>query len=488
APLPPEQVDPVPGTPLELARATAAGEVVTSRLDCAGGTCQVALSRLSGRDGSVLWTQGFAAPVDRPYLLAEAVEGYLRRGYPDHRVRHGASTLQVRPEDYAEYLGLRQAFEKEQQEELPAAALESLAGIRRRSPRFLEAFVFEAEVLQHRFQVRRDPEDLERATRLLAAARELAPADPRPLFTQFEVDLRRQRLDRAEEVLRDLDRLQPGDPGILVLRARLLEARGRGEEALAAIREAVRRSPSWRHLHWQARLEQRHGDTAAARRSLEELLRRFPDSALGQTTLANLELLTGSPERAAELYERLVRDASQTHLLSNLGLAYMLLGRYAEAEESFRQALALSPRSPESALNLADVHFLQGKWSEAVKLYKEVIRLVDEDPAADQAQLQATRAQALAHLGRGSEAVAAVQQALRQSPDDPQIAYAVSLVYAVVGDDTSALLNAKRALEDGVEPRWFTLPWFAPLRAAPELQAVGPWPSSPGNSSPSLRR
>lgn len=466
APLPPEQVDPVPGTPLALARATAADEVVTSRIECAAGACQVALSRLSGRDGSVLWTQGFAAPVDRPYLLAEAVESYLRRAYSGHRVRRGTPALQVRPEDYADYLRLRQAFEKEQQEELPPAALERLAAIRRRSPRFLEAFVFEAEVLQHRFQTRREPADLERATRLLAAARELAPADPRPLFTQLEVDLKRQELDRAEAVLRDLDRLQPGDPAVLVLRARLLDARGRGEEALAAIRAAVKRNPSWRNLHWQARLERRHGDSPAARRSLEELLRRFPDSTIGQANLADLELLTGSPQRAVELYGRLVREAPQTPLLANLGLAHMLLRRYAEAEERFRQALALSPRSPFIALNLADVLFLQGRRSDAEALYEDVIRLADEDPASGQWQLQTTRAQALAHLGRNAEAVAAAQQALRQAPDDPQAAYEVALVYAVVGDETSALFNARRALDGGVEPRWFTFPWFDPLRTA----------------------
>ena len=57
-----------------------------------------------------------------------------------------------------------------------------------------------------------------------------------------------------------------------------------------------------------------------------------------------------------------------------------------------------------------------------------------------------------------------MQEALRRQPDHPGVAYEAALVYALLGDQASALWNAQRALELGVEPRWFAFPWFAPLR------------------------
>src|SRR6185369_5964818 len=105
--LAPEQVDLVPGPPRAVARAVAADEVLTSRLLCNAASCQVALSRVGGKDGRLLWTQSFEAPVDQPHLLAEAVGGRLRQAYPDRGWRRGAPQLDARPEDYAEYLRLR---------------------------------------------------------------------------------------------------------------------------------------------------------------------------------------------------------------------------------------------------------------------------------------------------------------------------------------------------------------------------------------------
>ena len=82
------------------------------------------------------------------------------------------------------------------------------------------------------------------------------------------------------------------------------------------------------------------------------------------------------------------------------------------------------------------------------------------------------KAQCLAHLGRPREAVELVQSALRESFDDPEILYAASLVYAVIGERQSALVSAKRALDKGIQPRWFTIAAFGPLRNDPDLKSL----------------
>ena len=74
------------------------------------------------------------------------------------------------------------------------------------------------------------------------------------------------------------------------------------------------------------------------------------------------------------------------------------------------------------------------------------------------------RAQALAHLGRDREAVEAIQRALQASPDNAQVALEAAVVYAALGESSSALFHAGRALASGVGRRWFDLPWFDAIR------------------------
>jgi serine/threonine-protein kinase len=211
----------------------------------------------------------------------------------------------------------------------------------------------------------------------------------------------------------------------------------------------------------------RVGKTAAARATLESLLRSFSGDRDAQSLLAQLELMSGSAARAVELYSGLVRRSPRLVDLSNLGFAYLLLGRYGEAAASFRRAVALAPGSAAVVLNLADAELLQGRRREAEALYARVLELAARDPAAGFWNTLSIEAQAFAHLGRSRDAVAAIQKALRAAPDNPQAAYEAALVYAMVGETASAQVLAERALAGGVERRWFDFPWFAPLRLPP---------------------
>jgi eukaryotic-like serine/threonine-protein kinase len=469
---PPEQVDEVLGSPVRIARALAADEVMASRLDCRGEVCQISLSRIAGDDGRLLWTQSFSAAADRPYSLAETVQGYLAQGYPGYPVRVGSQPLEVRPEDYAEYLRLRQDFESKHdrrfsQEEL----LTHLETIRASSPQFLEAYVFESDVRQQRFKSRRDPADLAEARALLSRARSLAPTDPRPLFAEFGIASVGGDLDRAEEVLAELDRLQPGDPGLMVRRARLVEARDPAG-ALSLIREGTRRQPSWKNLFWLADMELRQGYPTEARRDVAELLRRFPEKYEGLSLLAQIEVLYGSLHRAVDIYSRLAERSPRPNELTNLGFAYLYLKDYVQAERVFREVLDAEPKNPFSLLNLADALFLQGRSEAATPLYRGVLDATEAESDSVDWQVLSARAQARARLGEVPGAIEAVQKMLRIAPEGPQPAFDAALIYSLLGDRASARFNAQKALEQGLQSRLFDHPVFETLRADPAFRSA----------------
>lgn len=474
AALSPDLVDPVTpslaaGSPVALARATAVDEVLPSSLDCDAATCRLFLHRVRA-DGTVAWAEEIELPLDDPRLADTAVGAALRRAYPERRAAPAAAPA-ISPADYQAFLRLRRRF-------LSGAAEADLEGLQaeleqlgRAAPAFPDVHLLAAEVAGRRFALGREPVALAQALEHVARARG-SGADPRPLFLHAELALAAGDAAGAETLLDELAAAFPGDPEVLVRRAWLANLRGHGGEALALLEQAVERRPSWDHLFNLARFESEHGRFESARAHLDELLVIFPGHLRSRSMLAQLELMTGSVERAAELYEELAADTPRLPFLSNLGLAQLFLGRYGPAAESFRRAVAMAPANPVAALNLADAELLLGREAEAERLYRQTVTLAEADPAGGGWQMLTVKAQALAHLGHGKPAVAAVQEALRLAPDNPQAHHEAALVYALLGERMSALVSAEAALAAGLDRRWFDLPWFDDLRRDPELRRL----------------
>jgi serine/threonine protein kinase/tetratricopeptide (TPR) repeat protein len=433
APLEPSQAGPA-ATPLEAARAVAAGEVVTLGLERQGAAARASLRRIAG-DGRVLWTVSFPVPAgsgDRDLrLLGDAVAVQLRRAYPDRKLRPGVPELAVSDRGYAELLRVKSRIDQ-------------------------------------------GSTDLARGLQAARVAAEIAPGDPRSVEARFKLALVAGRADDAEAALRDLSGIAPGDPQLHALAGQLAENRGDLARAAEEFSAAAQEAPSWSNLYRLANVEARAGHTAAARRHLEELVARSPGNFWGLNRLANLELLDGDPRHAEQIYLDILRRQPRRGSFTNLGLARSLLGHHAEAAEAYRKALELEPDNPYLLLNLADAKLVLGQDDEARGLYESTLKsLAQTEKTAPLSPLQSmVRAQCLTHLGHTREAVEVTQQTLRESGEDPEILYAASLVYAVAGDRASALVNADHALKKGMQPRWFTLPAFGSLREDPELKAL----------------
>jgi tetratricopeptide (TPR) repeat protein/predicted Ser/Thr protein kinase len=476
ASLEPAQAGEAAASPVTAARAAAADEVLAATVEDQGALGgRVTLRRIQGNDGRVLWTDSFTVPTEPRdlRLLADAVAVHLRRAYPDRRLRAGTPAPAVRDQDYAELLRIKQRVESGGSV-LPASELARLEDVVRGSPRFLEAHLQVVSVAQNLFRSTREPLYLERGRQAARAARALAPADPRPLVAGFRIALAGGRLEEAEKLLSQLAPLLQGDSSLQIYSGQLAESRGDLARAIADLESAVRRDPSWSNLFRLADLEIKAGRAADGRRHLEELLARSPGNLWGLDKLGNLELLVGDPARAERLYLDMIRLQPQRSHYTNLGLARSLLGRNAAAVEAYRKALALAPGHVIVMINLADAELAMGHEREALSLYRQLLgRLEAGESRAELSSLdRMVKAQCLAHLGRTREAVAEAQRTLRQSFADPEIVYYAALVYALVGDRASALVNAQSALEKGVQPRWFTIAAFGPLRADPELRAL----------------
>jgi serine/threonine-protein kinase len=484
-PLEPSQIGDVKGSPRAVARAVSADEVLAATLEGAGRTAYVALRRVRAADGAVAWTERIPVPAapEEALLLANAVATALRRAYPEPRLRPGAPDLDARAEDYTRFLQIKQRLDDGKAPREPELArIEALAAT---SPRLLDAYLQAASLAVNLYRDTKDKDYLLRARAALERARAIAPEYPPCLSVAVLLAVAEGRWPEAEERIADLAKLMPGDPIVTLQRCRLADARGRLDEAVGLLRQVVAQRPTWRDLHWLARLELRRGEIAPARRHLEEALRLTPGNTWLLATLAELELLHGDLRRAERTYLELIAAGPERSDLTNLGLVRYLLGDYQGAIDSYRRALAIAPGHINVTLNLADAELALGHAAAAQARYQEVLRRIQakEEGAPLDPVERTTAAQCLARLGRPHEAVAAALEALQEHPDEAEVTFQSSLVFALAGEDASALALAKKATALGVQSRWFTTPGFERLRNDAWFRSLVSAPASRARSA-----
>jgi serine/threonine-protein kinase len=476
-PVDPAQIGDVHGSAVEVARAVAADEALSATFDGSGRAGSLSLQRIRVSDGAVVWAERVPVPLapEDSLVLADAVSAAVRRAYSDHPPRPGRPVLEVRAADYTEFLRIKLRLDAGRSGWAPELGrLEAaVAG----SPRFTEGHLQVAALALNLFDDTKDPAYLTRARAALERARALEPdgpsGDPRVSAVGVRLALTERRWPEAEARLAELESRSPGDVLLLIQRSRLAEARGRLDEAIALLTQAIDRRPGWRDLLRLAELEVRGGQVDAARKHLERAMERVPGNDWPVAKLGELELLYGDPRRAETLYLRLSKGAApQRSDFTNLGLARALLGDFQGAAESYRKALAIEPGHVTVLLNLGDAELALGHREIARQIYVRALAEVDSRPDASLLQPveRTIRAQLLARLGRTREAVALALDTFQSNPEESEVAYQTALVLALAGDESSALAAAGKALDLGIRPRWFTLPGFERLRADPDFQ------------------
>ena len=445
-----------------LARSMAADEVFVSRLECREESCRLILRRLDGTDGRILWTHAFRVELDHYLDLSRATLEHLRAAYSSYELRPEVAEFGVRADDYEAYLRLRHRSESRDQGGSIEQSIAELVALESTSPRFLEAPLFRAGLLIRRYQETKDDDALDQARSALERASVIAPRDPGVLARRAQLARIAGDLGVAEEILQVLQRLEPGNTQRLHEQALFFQRTGNPEKALQLMRQVVERLPAASYYFNLADLAYRQGDVDGARQALEQGLQRAPEYYNGLSRLAQLELFSGSPQRAVELYEQLIARAPEATELTNLGTAYLLLADYEQASSRFHQALDLAPTSPFALLNLADAELLAGQESAAMEHYRQVVERVEEGRNRD--GLRGVQAQALAHLQRTEEATRAIEDAIALKPDHPWVAFEAAVVYALLGEPAKAKPYIAQALAGGVDPRWFTFPWFDSLQ------------------------
>jgi serine/threonine protein kinase/tetratricopeptide (TPR) repeat protein len=456
--------------------AVGADEILATGLACERDGCQVTIERDAAVGaGSLPESFKLALGGDGDTHSDDTIDDHLSGLYPDHPLRDASRDGAIDPADHARYVRLVQDYWSRDDAPASNAVIDALDGIRQRSPRSLDALLFEVELLRHRWLQTGDRDAVQRATALLDAAGHQLPDSYGMLSARF--DLLLAVPDRLDDAGTALDRLAPLDPDSSTThlqRARFHYERQELEAARDELDAAGRRGPvSWRVLYHRALVFQALDDRSASRVAIDQLLARSPGNYGGLALLAREELHAGRPACAAETYARLVKRQPLYEECLGLGAARVQLRSYREAADSFRCALVARPDDPEARLGLAETLLLAGAADTARAQLRDLRALLDrrrrEAPSSALSRRDlAIEAQTLGYLGdaaparaRADALVADAQRSLTLRRGALRTA---AVVHAYLGDHELAARYATLYLDDGNSPGDLAYPWFDDLR------------------------
>jgi tetratricopeptide (TPR) repeat protein len=268
------------------------------------------------------------------------------------------------------------------------------------------------------------------AQRLLDRALERAPDHVLVHEVRVSVFKMLGQLGRARDSLAIVARVKSASPGVLMMKSEALWDLGRGDEALAALDEALRVEPDngW-CLAAKGEALVRLGRDDAARVVLEQCARNSRESgSRALILLADLERARG---RSSEAFEYLSKAYKQNpndeNTLWRLARMLSAMGQHDRALRCAQRATLVNPRSVQARLVEADLLESAGRLQEAEALLRQV---VTESSTMNMAAINLGLL--LNKTGRSQEAMTYFRQAAQAQPQNAYEYLAKALVLGPV--------------------------------------------------------
>jgi choline-sulfatase len=187
-------------------------------------------------------------------------------------------------------------------------------------------------------------------------------------------------------------------------------------------------------------LEGHHEEAIAA---VKQALRDDPEIVDGYVLLGNFYKKAKQSNAAIESYRQaLAKDPEHRNALFSLAVMYMDAGRLDEARVGFERARELDPRNGRVLFNLADISMRQGNTVEAEAIIRDALtRKVDE------ARFLLKLGETYIIASRYDEAERVLQEALQKNADLLTVRFNLGLVYEEKGEIEKAIAAYRGELE-----------------------------------------
>lgn len=304
-----------------------------------------------------------------------------------------------------------------------------------------------------KYDLTKDPQWIVKALSNAEKARELDPNSPPVHITLGQVYLLHGELDGA---LKEFETALSTDSSAIDASygvAHVYEAQGRIHEAGEAFRSVVNRRPGyWTGYSGLGRFYYRHGEFVKAAEQFKAMIDLQPDNPMGYYDLAGAYISLARYDEAIEILNRGLKIKETAQAWSNLGSAYMFVGRFPEAADAMKKATELNPRNDVLWRNLGDSYRqLVGREADARHAYEKALEVALSEYEITPNNTEALSGIALyyAHLGDKQKALVFINRALQAAPKDSDSLFTSALVYEIIGDRNKAIAAVDEAVRAG---------------------------------------
>ncbi len=444
----------------QLSLETGATDFIRTRLNCTRKRCIIVMQRLNADDDTIIAQKQWPLVEEELKSVNFLAQSNIYQLFPTE-VDQEIGSLDVSEQDYLQYLALYEAIQIKG--DYDATVLNQLLKLLNQSPMLYPGYTLFREASLNMYSHTQDKQYLDNLKQVLSFAPQRYKNTASFQFDQLWLNMTAGNVEQTEQWFKELEKRDMTGAVVHELKGYFYrEVTGDYQASVHEYRQALDYRQSNGILHNLALSYWWSGDNEKAISTLETLLAKSPGYYTGNQLLSALYLMTGHLKKAEALFVRMVGDGEKAHSvdISNLSLVLLLQRDMNQAEYYAEMALNKSPEHSGWTLNLADIYALKGKTSQANTLYQQVIA---SNQARHDVKSLLELAQAYAHLGQQSAAIKTINQAIRQAPDNNEVAYTASLVYTELEQYLSAVAQAEQAIALNMGVVWFELAWFDKL-------------------------
>ncbi len=322
-----------------------------------------------------------------------------------------------------------------------------------KDPNYASAYAGLGEAYGKKYFQTKDPQWAAEATREAGRAVELN-ADLIPVrMSMARVYRDTGQLDKA---LAEYKHILEKDPTVIQAELRLgqvYEAQNNYAQAEAAFKDMIaRRSTYWPAYSDLGALYYRQGEFAKAAEQFQSVIDLAPDESSGYYDLGGIYVAQGRYEDAITVLKKGLAIQPVADAWTNLGSAYMYIGKWNEAAEAMKKAADMNPHNHVMWRNLGDSYDqIPSRLADARAAYQKALETATEQLKVNPNDPEVLSGIALydAHLGQAADAEAFIGRALAAAPKDSDTLFTSALVYEIIGHRDKALEAVAAAVAAG---------------------------------------
>ncbi|MCO1333573.1 protein kinase [Microbulbifer sp. OS29] len=442
-------------------------DALLAHVDCIQVRCNIEIQRISPADSQIREQASFVFLSDKRQEAQYTISNSAVELFPKSYHKNPYKEAQMETDDYNQFLEVLSKIGGNTV--VSKSDLEILKELIGKYPVNTNLYLAYAKAAAALFTSTDDSRLLSSALGILTSAEGLGANEAAILETKLFIKSLSTDREGFESILKKLQTQGHPSAHHLTQFARFLYIQGNYKESLRYASEAAGLNPSFNNYYYKAINLVGLGDYDSARSVLEKMVTAYPNRWKVHNILGVVELETGNFERAKNIILSVPEHHRDWQTNSNLGTIFFLQGKYTEALQEYKEVLNSSPEHLQMYVYVAETYLMLSNQEQMEKYFSKVLELTDN---ALNPQQKRYKAQALAYLGETARSISLIKDLLHEVPESTYIKHTAAQVYALAKEWQSANYHTEQLISQGMSAEWFALPAFQNLCTHPQASRV----------------